>query len=193
MNMLLASEEFEVNDGMVSRSARFELAMLSNTDRVMIRAAMEAGTVTTFLELREVLVRRGLSTNYAQVLMVVSPFWTTTARGKYRFIGNKGQLKEFQLKEPVEVGGLEESQECLMELQVSHRHLVTGNHRIVENKVRPGQWSLRDEHGSDLGSIDVTERMIKGLDRSFSTAGIEVGTFVIIDFSEDEFSATVFW
>ena len=192
-NMLLASEEFEVSDGMVSRGASFELGMLSNTDRVMIRAAMDAGTVTTFLELREVLVRRGLSANYAQVLMVISPFWITTARGKYRFIGKQAQLNEFQSKEPVEVDGLEEYQECLVELEVSHRHLVTGNHRIDEDKVRPGRWSLEDEQGNDLGRIDVAERMIKGLNRSFSMAGIGVGTFVIIDFSGDEFAAMMFW
>ena len=193
MNMLLASEEFEVDDGMVSRGASFGLGTLSNSDRLMIRAAMDAGTVTTFLELREVLVRRGLSENYSQMLMVISPFWVTTARGKYRFIGKQAQLNEFRLKEPVEVDGVEEYQECLVELTVNHRHLVTGNHRIDEDKVKPGQWSLRDEKGNDLGKIDVTERMIKGLNRGFSAAGLGVGTFVIIDFSEDEFVAMMFW
>ena len=193
VNMLLASEEFEIDDGMVSRGASFEVGMLSNTDRVMIRAAMDAGAVTTFLKLREVLVRQGLSASYAQVLMVISPFWITTARGKYRFIGKQAQLKEFQLKEPLELSGLEEYEECLVELEVSHRHLVTGNHRIDEDKVRPGRWTLKDEQGNDLAQIDVTERMIKGLNRSFSTAGIGVGTFVIIDFSGDEFTAKMFW
>ena len=193
MKMLLASEEFEVDDGMVSRGASFGLGTLSNSDRLMIRAAMDAGTVTTFLELREVLVRRGLSENYSQMLMVISPFWVTTARGKYRFIGKQAQLNEFRLKEPVEEDGVEEYQECLVELEVNHRHLVTGNHRIDEDKVKPGQWSLRDEKGNDLGKIDVTERMIKGLNRGFSAAGLGVGTFVIIDFSEDEFVAMMFW
>ena len=193
MNMLLASEEFEVDDGMVSRGVSFGLGTLSNSDRVMIRAAMDAGTVTTFLELREVLVRRGLSANYAQMLMVISPFWVTTARGKYRFIGKQAQLNEFRLKEPAEVDGVDEYQERLVELEVNHRHLVTGSHRIDEDMVKPGQWSLGDEKGNDLGMIDVTERMIKGLNRGFSAAGIGVGTFVIIDFSEDEFAAMMFW
>ena len=87
MNMLLASEELEVDDGMVSRGASFRRVPLSNSDRLMINAAMDAGTVTTFKELSEALVRRGLSANYSQTLMVISPFWVTTARGKYRFIG----------------------------------------------------------------------------------------------------------
>ena len=138
LNMLLASGEFKVDDGMVSRGASFGLGTLSNSDRVMIRAAMDASTVTTFLELREVLVRRGLSASYAQMLMVISPFWVTTARGKYRFIGNQAQLNEFRLKEPAEVDEVEEYQERLVELEVNHRHLVTGNHRIDEDLVRPG-------------------------------------------------------
>ena len=112
---------------------------------------------------------------------------------RYRFIGKQSQLNEFRLKEPVEVDGVEEYRECLVELEVNHRHLVTGNHRIDEDKVKAGQWSLRDEKGNDLGKIDVTERMIMGLNRGFSAAGIGVGTFVIIDFSEDEFAAMMFW
>ena len=193
MSMLLASEEFELDDGVVSRGATFELGMLSNSDRVMIRAAMDAGTVTTFVELREVLVRRGLSAHYAQVLMVKSPFWVTTARGKYRFVGKQAQLNEFWSKESAEVDEVAEYQERLVELEINHRHMVTGNHRIDEDKVKPGRWSLKDEKGNDLGKIDVTESMIKGLNRSISRAEIGVGTFLIIDFSEDEFEATMFW
>ena len=195
MNMLLASDEFEVDDGMVSRGESFKPGMLSNTDQVMIRAAMDAGTVTTFTELREVLVRQGLSANYAQVLMVVSPFWVTVERGKYRFIGKQSQLDESWLKEPAEVDEIEGCQERLVGLEVNYRHLVIGNHRIDEELVRPGQWSLRDEKGNDLGKIDVTSRMIRGLNRSFLTAGVEVGTYVIIDFSEseEEFSAMMFY
>ena len=121
MNMLLASDEFEVGDGMVSRGVSFRLGMLSNPDRVMIRAAMDAGTVTTFLELREVLVRRGLSTNHAQTLMVLSPFWVTPARGKYRFVGKQAQLNEFRLGEAVELDEVEEYQERLVDLEVNHR------------------------------------------------------------------------
>ena len=193
MNMLLASEEFEVDDGMVSRGARFRRVSLSNSDRLMVNAATDAGTVTTSKELSEALVRSGLSINHARMLMVISPFWITTARGKYRFIGKKSRLNEFLLKETAEIGGVEERQECLVGLEINHRHLVTGNHRIDEDKVKPGQWSLRDEKGNNLGKIDVTETMIRGLNRSFSAAGIGVGTFVIIDFSEDEFAAIMFW
>lgn len=192
-NMLLAAQEFNVDDGMVSRGASFKPDELSNSDRVMIRAAMDAGTVTTFLDLREALVRRGLSTNHAQVLMVSSPFWITTARGKYRFVGKQAQLKAFRLEEPVELGEVEEYQECYVELVVNHRHLVTGAHRVDEGKVKPGQWSLRDEKGNDLGIVAVSARMIKGLDRVFSAAGVGVGTFVIIDFSEAEFAAMMVW
>lgn len=192
-NMLLALDEFEVDDGMVSRGASFMPETLSNSDRVMIRAATDAGTVTTFLELRDVLVRLGLSANYAQMLMVISPFWVTPARGKYRFVGNQTQLNEFWSKELAKVDEVIDYQERLVELEVNHRHLVTGNHRIDEGKVKPGQWSLRDEEGSDLGKIDVSESMIKGLNRILSTAGIGAGTFLIMDFSGDEFEAMMIW
>ena len=193
MNMLLALDEFDVSDEMVSRGASFRLETLSKTDRLMISAAKDAGTVTTFQELSEVLVRRGLSENHAHMLMVVSPFWNTTARGIYRFIANEARLNEFLLKEPSKIDEVQVYQECLVELEITHRHLVTGSHRIDENLVRPGQWSLRDEIGSDLGKINVTASMIKGLNRAVSAAGIGIGTFVIIDFSDDEFTATVFY
>ena len=193
MSMLQKLDEFVADDGIISRGPGFVTETLSNSDRVMIRAAMDAGTVTTFLELREALVRRGLSANYAQVLMVKSPFWVTTARGKYRFVGKQAQLNKVWSQGSAEFEEVIKSQECLVELEVNHRHLVTGNHRIDEGKVIPGQWSLRDEDGSDLGKIDVSESMIKGLNRSFATAGIGVGTFLIIDFSDDEFEAMMIW
>lgn len=193
VDMLLALEEFDVRAGMVSRGANFIPETLSNSDQVMIRAATDAGTVTTFTELREVLVRRGLSTNNAQVLMVISPFWVTPARGKYRFVGNQAQLNEFSSRELAELNEIVEYQECLVEIEVNHRILVTGNHRIDEDKVKSGQWSLRDEQGSDLGNIDVTGSMIKGLNRSFLTAGIGAGKFVIIDFSGEDFEAMMIW
>lgn len=193
INMLLASGEFGVGDGMVSRGASFRPEPLSKTDRLMITAATDAGTVTTFKQLRDVLVRRDLSANHAQVLMVVSPFWITTARGKYRFVGKQAHLNKFRLKKPLEVDEVQDCPECLVELEINHRHLVAGRHRIDENLVKRGRWSLRDERGNDIGTINVTARMINGLDRVFSLIGGEVGMFVIIDFSSEEFTAIMLW
>ena len=192
-SMLRALEEFDIRYGMVSRGESFIPETLSNSDRVMIGAAMEAGTVSTFLELRGALVRRGLSTSYAQMLIAISPFWVRTARGKYRFVGGQAQLNDFRLKETVKPDGVEECKQHFVELEVNHRHLVTGNHRFSRDEVKTGRWSLRDENGNDLGKVDVTESMVKGLDRVFLAAGIGVGTFVIIDFSEDEFATMMFW
>ena len=80
----------------------------------------------------------------------------------------------------------------MVELEIGHRHLVTGTHRIDENLVRPGQWSLKDEMGNELGKIEVTANMVKGLSAAFAAAGIGVGTFVIIDFSDQQFTATAY-
>ena len=192
MSMLRAMDDFDVHAGMVSRGANFRLDTLSKTDRLMISAAKDAGTVMTFLKLREALVRQGVSAGHAQVLMVATPLWITPSRGKYRFIANEAQLKEFSLVAPTKDDDIQESLECLVELEITHRHLVTGTHRIDDNFVRPGQWSLRDEMGNDLGKIDVTTNMVKGLSGAFAAVGIGVGTFVIIDFSDDQFSATAY-
>ena len=192
-SMLRALKEFDVRDGMVSQGVGFIPETLSNSDRVMIGAAMEAGTVSTFLELRGALVRQGLSTSYAHMLITISPFWVRTTRGKYRFVGKQAQLNDFRWKETVKPDRVEEYKEQLVELEVNHRHLVTGRHRFSKDDVKAGRWSLRDENGNDLGEVDVTESMMKGLDRVFLAASIGVGTFVIIDFSDDEFAAVMFW
>ncbi len=96
------------------------------------------------------------------------------------------------MAEPTKDDKVQESLECLVELEIGHRHLVTGTHRINENFVRSGQWSLKDEKGNDLGKIDVTSNMVKGLSDVFAAAGIGVGTFVIIDFSDEQFMATAY-
>ena len=193
VSMLLASGEFEVDGGIVSRGTSFEAGTLSDSDQEMIGAAMDAGTVTTFQELRDALVRRGLSANHAQVLMVTSPFWVTTSPGKYKFVGKQIQLENYLLKETANFNVGEEYKKSFVELEVTHRHLVVGSHRIDEDVVNPGQWTLEDENGNDLGMIDVAATMIKGLDRVFSVTGVGAGDFVILDFSTDEFVATMLW
>ena len=192
MSMLRAIDDVDVHDGMVSRGTNFKPDNLSKTDRLMISAAKEAGTVTTFLKLREALVRQGVSAGHAQVLMVVTPLWITPSRGNYRFIANEAQLKTFSLAAPTKDEEAQERRECLVELEIGHRHLVTGTHRIDENFVRSGEWLLKDEMGNELGKIEVTANMVKDLSGAFAAAGIGVGTFVIIDFSDQQFTATAY-
>ena len=192
LGMLRAVDDIDVHNGMVSRNTNFKPRSLNRTDQLMIGAAKDIGTVTTFLKLRETLVRQGVSVGHASILMVHTPFWITISRGKYRFISNKAQLTAFSLAMPIKDDGVKKRQECLVELEVQHRHLVTGTHRIDENFVRLGQWSLMDEMGNELGKIDVTSNMVKGLQGPFSTAGIGVGTFVIIDFSDEQFTAIAY-
>ena len=193
MSMLREMDDFDVHDGIVSQGADFKPVNLSSSDRLMISAAKDTGTVTTFLKLREALVRQGLSANYAQVLMVVTPLWITLSRGKYRFIANRSQLTKLSLAAPTINDAAEENLNCFVELVISHRHLMTGTHRIDENVVRPGQWSLRDEADNDLGKLDVTASLVKGLDYVCVAAGIVVGAVVIIDFSDEQFMATIYY
>jgi len=193
VKMLVAADAYEVKDGMVSQGPSFVPGELGKTDWLMVRVAVDTDTVTTFSALREALVRQGLSANYAQVLIASSPFWINTERLRYRFIGNKAQLDDFQLEEHKAPDGLEQYQERYVELEVSHRHLVIGNHRIDEGWISPGQWSLQDEQGNGLGTLDVTETMIRGLNRSLSVAEIGAGMYVIIDFQADDNTATIYW
>ena len=193
INMLRAADDVDFHDGVVLRGTKFNPGNLCKTDRLMINTAKEVGTVTTFLKLREALVRQGVSVRHAQQLMVKTPFWITPSRGKYRFIANNAQLEEFLLAAPTNDNGALERRECMVELEIGHRHLVTGGHRIDENSVRPGQWLLKDDMGNEFGMIDVTPKMIRGLSEAFAVAGIEVGTFVIIDFSDQQYTATVYY
>ncbi len=190
--MVCAFDEIDVVDEMVSRGANFKPDILSQNDRLMIDVAKNVGTVTTFLKLREALVRKGLATNYAQVQMVVSPLWITTSRGKYRFIANEAQLNKLSLAPSIELEEFQKSRECLVEFVSAHKHLVAGTHRISGNSVKQGEWSLKDEWGNNLGKINVAGCVIKGLDRIFAEALIEVGTAITIDFSDKEFMATLF-
>ncbi len=191
MSMLCAIDDVNVQEGMVSRGRGFKPDDLSKTDRLMISVAKDVGTVATFLELREALVQKDVSGGHAEMLVSVTPLWVTMSRGKYRFIANKDQLQEFSLMVPTKDYGDLEMHECLVELEVAHRHLVMGTHRIDENFVMPGHWSLKDQAGNQLGKIEVTANMVKGLNGVFAVAGIEAGTFVKIDFSSQKFIATV--
>ena len=191
--MLGAVGDIDLQDGRVARGSEFRSATLSNADRLMINAARNADTVTTFYNLREALVRQRLSAGHAQLLIATSPLWVPISRGKYRFISNEAQLKQLHLNEGASAEEDRENAECLVELEIRHRHLVIGTHRIDKEVVTPGRWFLRDEMGNDLGIIDVTANTIKGLDSAFKIAGIGVGRFVIIEFSDDQFTATAYY
>lgn len=193
MGIIRGIDDVDIHDGVVSRGSSFAPAGLNNSDKLMINAAKDTGTVTTFSKLREALVRLGVSTGYAQILIVKSPLWITSSRGNYRFIADKAQLGTNSIAASTEEVEPQESGECLVEFETSHRHLVTGTHRIDEDLAKSGRWSLRDEQDIFLGEIDVTANTIKGLKSVFATAKIEVGTFVIIDFSDQQFSATLYY
>ena len=192
MNMLCAKDEFDIHEGIVSRGSNFSPDTLSRNDWLMIRSARDTGTATTFLELRKALVHQGLSESHAQISMVVTPLWITTSRGKYRFVASKAQLDDLSLTLPTETDEFVESHECAVELVITHRHLVTGTHRMEEGFVRRGEWSLRDELGNDLGMLDVAGSVIKGLSGALAAASIGVGATVIIDFAVEECTATLF-
>ncbi|MCY4287344.1 MAG: hypothetical protein OXC63_01985 [Aestuariivita sp.] len=83
--------------------------------------------------------------------------------------------------------------ECLIDIEVNYRHLVTGNHRIDAGIISQGQWALKDEKGGELGKLDVSSNMIKGLHKACEKVDIGVGTFIIIDFSAPGFEAVVIW
>lgn len=189
--MLRTLDEFEIKNEIVSRGTNFSPVELSKSEHLMINAARDAGTVTTFLNLRDSLVRQGLSTNHAQVLMITTPFWITTARGKYRFIANESHLDKLPVISPSEQKKSLDSNRILVELLVTHRHVVTGTHRINQNLVKQGEWLLKDQMGNVLGKLEVTLKSIKGLNSVFATASIEAGDSVVIDFSDEKFKATL--
>ena len=165
---------------MVSRGPNFSSGQLSNEDKIMIKAAEIAGTIMELRDLRAAVVQQGKTPGVAQLMVSYTPWWTKPSRGQYRFILNENQLKEYNSIHCPKENIIKES---LVELEVTHRHLFTGTHTIKENSIKPGSWPLEDECGNNLGQITVTTHKIKGLNQALEMAGIDVGTYLLIEFS----------
>lgn len=89
MGMVVAAGDFVVCDELVSRSKNFNPVVLGKNDQLVINAAKEVGTVTTFRKLRDVLLCAGCSANNAGALILASPFWTRTTDGGLKFISDE--------------------------------------------------------------------------------------------------------
>jgi len=178
--LIQAIDDFELHNDMVSRGPNFSSGQLSNEDKIMIKAAEIAGTIMELRDLRAAVVQQGKTPGVAQLMVSYTPWWTKPSRGQYRFILNENQLKEYNSIHCPKENIIKES---LVELEVTHRHLFTGTHTIKENSIKPGSWPLEDECGNNLGQITVTTHKIKGLNQALEMAGIDVGTYLLIEFS----------
>lgn len=182
---------FNVRGDIVHRDSDFECGRISESDIWMIEAAKDLGTVTGFLRLREHLVRLGLSSNYAQVLIMTSPLWIAYARGRYRFVASSQELEALELSADADNEGFDEEEGPVAEFGVTHRHLVTGKQRIPDLKLTEGSWRVVDYDGVELGFVEVVKGRLEGLREVFERGGIDVGSSVRFAFDEEGVEAVL--
>lgn len=189
--ILVLDRNFEVRGDMVYRSSSFEPGGISDSDVRMIDAARELGTITNFISLRRHLVRQGLSTNYAQVLIVTSPLWVAYSRGRYRFVASTEDLNGLVLTPDDHSDDIDDEESTDVKFDVSHRHLVVGTHWFSDADISPGQWRVFDSDGNELGAIEVAKNRLSGLREVFERASIDVGNVVKFSFSEEDNSTDI--
>jgi len=203
-SIINTNSEFEINDNWVTRGANFKTGNISPADLLMIDAAKHLGTGASFLDLRAYLVNRGLTSNYSQVLMIVSPLWTTIERGVYRFIGDTEDLQNFNVSDiETPVIENEEGSEYLDEngidnlltvsLAVKPKHIAIGKHKLSELSLPEQSWQVTNTSEENIGTLTTKGSFLFGLNTLFKSAGIKTGENVLFEFSEQEKAVILSW
>lgn len=189
--ILVLDRNFELQGDMVYRSSSFEPGGIRDSDVWMIDAARELGTITHFTSLRRHLVRQGLSSNNAQVLIYRSPLWIAYSRGRYRFVASTEDLDALVLTPDDHSDDIDDEEGTAVEFDVSHRHLVAGTHWFSDADVSRGRWRVFDGEGNDFGAIEVAKNRLSGLRGVFERASVDVGNAVKFSFSEEDKTAVI--
>jgi hypothetical protein len=192
-SMLTRDDKFKVDGEIVKPTSFFKKSELSGTDELIIKAAKDLGPVVNFTNMREFLVRQGMSSNQAQVSLYASPFLTPISRGQYRFVCNPEEASRVlgSLREGEKHAGGNEIERILVEIVVTQRQLISGKHELSENRIGPGDWAVFDPDGRALGELRTNETQILDLDVVLLAASVKVGDRILLEFDKPEKTATL--
>lgn len=190
--MLSSWDDFDVKDHFVCRASGVKYSRLNKTDRMVLSVFGEYGTILNFTFLCNSLVRKGLSTNHANVLTVISPFIHSLSRGKYRCIAKPDQIaRALDEPEPANEDIDELYGETIVELFITAKHLAVGTHRITNAEIDAGTWAVLDVESRDMGTIRTNGQKLSGLKEVFSRINVSKGDRIKIRFDLDTQSVTV--
>ena len=178
---------------------------LNSNDRRLVRAAAGLGSPVTFLELRDSIVRGGLTSIHASQIILFSPFLYRVSRGRYRLLFDGDDLSARQLRATesspraedagprhgIAIGATSQGDSLSVDaivptavVQVSSRVLITD--RIFVNLALPSsRWDVVDAGGRRIGHCKTSPGAIYELATVLQCLGAKAGHTCHLKFDKD--------
>ena len=190
--MLNSWGEFRLDDGIVHRNPGAKLSQLNQRDIMLLSVFLDSGVSLDFNWLSRELVKRGISSNHANVLMVTSPLVFTPRRGQYRCIAGPQEIaRALENIEPTDEVVDEENEGATVEFVVNAKQLTIGTHRLSDVAVDPGVWTVFEVVGREKGSITLSGKRLSGLKEVLSNASVRKGDTVWLMFRQSSRTVTL--
>ena len=205
LEMLRQTNWFLVSGNYVQLREGIRFDELSAKDQRLVRATGGMGATVKFLELRDNLVREGVTSAHAAQHIIFSPFLYPVSRGRYRVLFNVADQYSGKMLSTESTRGEPEGARSHRRLttgtiggrgsqagdvvpsvvvQVSRRALIT-DRVFVDSHLLSGQWEVVDSDGCRAGRCTTSDSAIQGISAALRLVGAKVGDAFRLRFDVD--------
>ena len=159
LEMLRQTGLFEYNGNDVVRKDGVTFSDLSGQDEQLLHAGRRFGTAVKFLELRNELVREGMSSDEAGLVIHQSPLLFRISHGTYRFLG--GSKRDIPRK-PVEQDQTQMQSDTVhvVEFRVTQRIFLTDKIRLEITVPERTVWTVIDSRNFEVGTCKTRKGVV---------------------------------
>lgn len=157
--MLRQTGLFECNGNEVVRKDDVTFSDLSGQDEQLLHAGRRFGTTVKFLELRNELVRGGMSSDEAGLVIHQSPLLFCISHGTYRFLGgSRGDIS----RKPIEQDQTHVRSDTthVVEFRVTQRIFLTDKIRLEITVPEGNVWTVVDSRNIEVGTCKTRKGVV---------------------------------
>lgn len=182
--MLRQTGLFECNGNEVVRKDGVIFSDLSGQDEQLLHAGRHFGTAVKFLELRNELVRGGMSSDEAGVVIHQSPLLFRISHGVYRLLG--GSKRDIPRK-PVEQDQthIQSDTVHVVEFRVTQRIFLTDKVRLEITVPERTVWTVIDSRNFEVGTCKTRKGVVSQIGKVLERLKFKTGDTCELRFETD--------
>ena len=188
---------FDVRNGIISRKDDKQWFTLDERDRALVRTCLDKGQIIQSNVLFSSLVRYGLGRQEAALTVSRSPLLnhvqvgSGAKEGIYRFVFSPEDVESVEPIPSVKFDGdgaddrEKMPSEACLRIKISTRVLRLGNYSADEKRIPDGEWRVLNVEGTEMGTVAIAGRLVKGLKKVVGAMGLRKGDVVELRRSEE--------
>lgn len=197
LEMLRQTELFDIDGSTIRVRSDVKFNDLSRGDIQLLKAAKGLGRTVRFIDLRDNLVREGMTSGQADVYITAySPFLYRISRGRYRVFVDSSDLDFDQFESDrrqtseSEPNHQTKSTESRITMTVTPRLQITGKHKYNNLIEQERTWTAIDQDGRYLAECKTRNGLLYQLKDVLDALGVSKGDELTADFDTTSDSVT---